>query len=584
MEPNTGPKYGKALRAAALAFIAVYFAVSAFDGLSAYFTQDDGGNLLNMHKYWETSLASVVGAALRVVTPVYRPLGGIYYLAMYRLAGFHPMPFRAVCLALMLVNLFLAFTVFRRLDCSPVEALFGTVLITNHPALLWLYYSSGTIYEILCFLFYFLAVRCYLDWRQSRRQMGLDTLSVTQLAMLLALAAGALDSKEMAMTLPATLLLVEVFYFPPRPLDWRNVARFIGVQCRAVFATALLTAAVISAKTLTRNPLSNDPRYRIRSLGAVLETMGAYHGHLLYRDLISGGLSLGALVLLWTAMALAAIALRSRAMMFGLAFVVVSLVPVSVIQPRGGYMLYLPLFGWALYVTTLLGKLSAAFIRQEGFRPQKSGAVVGLIFATAIVLTVGAHATVVAPNGPGVREEQALVRRTIQQLQELEPRLEPASSLLLVNDPAPPGFGLLFLTQVAYGDPTITMNRIQAPGPVAGEDPAYDHVLYYGGGRPRDLTPPPIHVQFLPARAHAGESYTVLIPDRANQTLDATIRVVRGVKSFRATVPEWCTLDSSGRATLAVPAGLEPESIYVRHLRTAGGTWLRAEGLLEVTR
>ena len=30
-----------------------YFAAFAADGLGAYFTPDDGGNLVNMHEYWE---------------------------------------------------------------------------------------------------------------------------------------------------------------------------------------------------------------------------------------------------------------------------------------------------------------------------------------------------------------------------------------------------------------------------------------------------------------------------------------------------------------------------------------------------
>ncbi|MGO9258970.1 MAG: hypothetical protein ACLQU1_22005 [Bryobacteraceae bacterium] len=94
----------RGLRIACLLVIASYFAGSATDGLRAYFTPDDGSNLINMHGVWEHSLADMAGAALRVATGAYRPLGGIYYLVLYRLAGFHPLPFRAVCLSLMLVN------------------------------------------------------------------------------------------------------------------------------------------------------------------------------------------------------------------------------------------------------------------------------------------------------------------------------------------------------------------------------------------------------------------------------------------------------------------------------------------------
>jgi len=41
--------------AAAAIAAALYFAVFATVGLGAYFTLDDGGNLLNAHGYWENS-------------------------------------------------------------------------------------------------------------------------------------------------------------------------------------------------------------------------------------------------------------------------------------------------------------------------------------------------------------------------------------------------------------------------------------------------------------------------------------------------------------------------------------------------
>jgi len=193
--------------AASVLFLVVYFVRSASRGLNAYFTQDDGGNLLNMHQYWSHSMAYVLGSALRVITGAYRPLGGVYYFALYKLAGFNPLPFRAVCLALMLANVLLAFALLRRLSDSLTAALFGAVLIVNHPTVLELLYSSGTIYEILCFLFYFLTMRCYFVWRQAGRHAGETTLSWRRLAVILVLTGCALDSKEMAMTLPAACLL-----------------------------------------------------------------------------------------------------------------------------------------------------------------------------------------------------------------------------------------------------------------------------------------------------------------------------------------------------------------------------------------
>ena len=136
----------------------------------------------------------------------------------------------------------------------------GAVLFANHQAMLELLYSSGTIYEILCFLFYFLAIFCYFVWRQA------GPLSRRRLAVILVLTGCALDSKEMAMTLPAALLLLELIYFPPVAWSWQAIRKFAVHQTRGVFLTAALVAPTIAVKILSKNPLSDDTRYQSHSL------------------------------------------------------------------------------------------------------------------------------------------------------------------------------------------------------------------------------------------------------------------------------------------------------------------------------
>ena len=50
-------KWTRVFSIAALAAVLLYFAVSAAGGLGAYFSADDGGNLLSLHKCFESSLA-----------------------------------------------------------------------------------------------------------------------------------------------------------------------------------------------------------------------------------------------------------------------------------------------------------------------------------------------------------------------------------------------------------------------------------------------------------------------------------------------------------------------------------------------
>jgi hypothetical protein len=573
------------LKIACLLLIASYFVAFATDGLGAYFTPDDGGNIIHLHEAWEHSLGDTTGAALRVVTGAYRPLGGIYYLALYRLVGFHPLPFRAVCLSLMLVNLFLAFSVLRRLSGSIEAAVLGSLLMAHHPALLSLFYSSGMIYEILCFFFYFLALLCYLKWREE----GIVILGWKQVTLLLALTACALDSKEMAMTLPATLLLLELTYFPQKWRSWRDIPGFVMHQSRGVLAAALLTASVIGAKLLTVNPLGKDPRYHVHSFGSVIDAMRGYQSALVYLDLYRGGLSTVGLLLLWTGLATLAVAFRSRAMKFGLCLIITTSAPILVIEPRGGYMLYLPLMGWALFFGSCFAEVGDCLIvptAPEGLRIVRLACVI--LAGTAIVY---GHAALLAPLIPQIHREHEGARRIVAQLRELHPRLDSDSFLLLKNDPLPPGWGLAFFTQLAYANPDILLERTSMMDrpPTPTEITLYDHIFVDDGIRLREVpatagsgASQPLEVRFLPTRVRPGDTFGVSIPDLAGQTIDVAIRSMRKA-SYLIVVRKWCTLDASGSATLRMPE-LPQQSISVLRVRSQESRWMPASGVIEIPR
>ncbi|MGB7761756.1 MAG: hypothetical protein WBL61_18130 [Bryobacteraceae bacterium] len=569
--------------------LVVYFAVSSSRGLNAYFTHDDGGNMLNMHKYWSHSMADVVGAAVRVVTGSYRPLGGVYYFTLYKLAGFNPAPFRAVCLALMLANLLLAFALLRDLSGSLMAGMFGAVLITHHPAVLDLLYSSGTIYEILCFFFYFLTIRCYFVWRQAAHAAGQTTLSWRRLAVILVLTGCALDSKEMAMTLPGALLLIELIYFPPIPWSWRSAGDFVFRQCRGPLVAAALVAPTMAVKVLTRNPLSDDPVYASHSLRAAVEGMRAYHQFLLYGQLYRVGLSTLGMVALWTAMGLAAFALRSRPMQFGLCFLVLALLPVCLIARRGGYMLYIPLMGWALYAGSLFQRLCDIPIRRLGLVRFGNGLRFAALMGAA-ALIVDWHAARLAPYAALFESHQSDMRRVVERLRKVHPQLPRSSSLLLVDDPVPAGFELLFLVQLAYGDPTLKLDRLKMlrAAPAGPELLRYDLVLA-GGWDLHDVrgvsgARPPVEVRFQPPAVAPMGSYSVEIPEFAGRTVDLATRTIAGNRSAGTITERHFTLDRSGRAALVAPPDSPPVRIEVRWVRAQGEDWLSAAGALNLER
>src|ERR1035441_1618184 len=104
------------------------------------------------------------------------------------------------------------------------------------------------------------------------------------------------------------------------------------------------------------------------------------------------------------AMGVAAIALRSRAMKFGLGFLVVSLAPICLISRRGGYELYIPLMGWALCAGTLLQVLGGGLVRGLPLRfhmPVKFA-----VFMVAAVAIIHTHAALLAEYSTLIRNNQ----------------------------------------------------------------------------------------------------------------------------------------------------------------------------------
>lgn len=133
-------------------------------------------------------------------------MGTLVYRLLFSLAGLHALPFRIECFSLILLNCFLAYRVAAALSTKEVGAL-AALLGCYNPGYIDIYYNTGTIYDLLCFTFYFLALDLYVRKRQSRAYLGLG-----RLIALVILFICALNSKEMAVSLPPVLLGCELVF------------------------------------------------------------------------------------------------------------------------------------------------------------------------------------------------------------------------------------------------------------------------------------------------------------------------------------------------------------------------------------
>ena len=103
-----------------------------------------------MNHYQDQSLTSILKANIAYFSPSYRPLGGIFYRPLFAGFGLNPLPFRIACFTLLILNLGLAWWLARLLTHSTEIAALSTLLGAFHPRLVDLYWSTGTIYDILC--------------------------------------------------------------------------------------------------------------------------------------------------------------------------------------------------------------------------------------------------------------------------------------------------------------------------------------------------------------------------------------------------------------------------------------------------
>lgn len=208
---------------AALLFL-VYFFWNARGCVTAPFTRDD---MMNIYGAFESGIGQLAKAAALFWLPVYRPFGGVLYLAVYHSCGLNPAGFRVLCVGLLLMNGLLVYALCLRIRGRPDGSSMAVLLSCFHIGMADLYYNSGTLYDIACAFFLCLATYTYISIRLT------GPLPIRWYAMISAMMAAALGAKEIAVTLPAVIALSEWLLNGRRGNYW--FALFLCVPA-AIFA------------------------------------------------------------------------------------------------------------------------------------------------------------------------------------------------------------------------------------------------------------------------------------------------------------------------------------------------------------
>lgn len=452
---------------------ASYFVFMIAAGLNAQFAPDD---MQNLYRYWNGGWFALLKGNLLVATDYYRPLGGLFYLPLFRMFGFDPRPYRVVCFVLLCVGAWLLYALARRLTGSRFGGAVAVVAGGFHSSAAGAYFSTAVVYEVLCFVFTVGSLLYYIRIRQAGR-----VLSWRQAGVLLALAACALNAKEMGVVAAAGLVLYEAVVRRARP-------RPRAAEVRPVLAVCALTAAYVWAKTAGGAMLPNVPSYRPEfTLDRYLETSRAFVGYLLLTD---GPAETWVVAVFWGALISSAVALRRPDMLFGALFAFVAFLPVNFISVREGFVLHIPLIGLGVWcgglVVSLLDAAGAHFHAGCGVMAQ----IRALVFAGLLVAAIAIH----YPHFRYVEGLLANAQRenteVLAEFRRLDLKFRPGERVLFRNTPFEDNFDVYFIAKLWAGDPSVRVSvTTEFDKRIRGDDPGasqFDRVFRFDGTKMTD--------------------------------------------------------------------------------------------------
>jgi hypothetical protein len=417
---------------AAAAIILGFFVVFAGDGIFAYFAPDD---MMNLYDAWLRPLQAQ------------RPVGVLFHRAIFAAFGLNPLPYRIGCYLLLLANLALLYLFCLRLSRSREVAAIACLLGAYHAHLADLYYTTSTVYDLLCFCFFLTAFLCYAAYRER------GPIAWPQGLLIFLLYACALGAKEMAVSLPVLILAYE---FPYHPRDKRDLR--LGAAC------TLITAALVAYKIFGERKVDIPDFHPHIAWSALMDSWKHYTFDLFYGAMRWTNAKI---VILW--LLLAAIAWLSRRRDLRIAFVLLfaGILPVAFIPIRGFYAVYLTLPGWYLFFAVLIAATR---------RPVAAFMVLALILAPL-------HYRQKPRGNAWVAEAEGSVRSALEPMDRVVGKLPRGARVLFLADPFPKDDWILtFMFRLHYRDEDIRVDRavsMRAPPDLA----SYDCLLRLEGGR-----------------------------------------------------------------------------------------------------
>lgn len=454
----------KWIRAVFFAVLAAFFWFFHRLVLRAYFGSDE---MMNLYGHWQPPLWKTVAAGFWFWSKTVRPMGAAYYLPLYSLFGLNPASFNAVRCVILLVNTAVFLLLAKVISRSWWIATLAAFPIAYQSEIGNLHYDGAFIYDVLCGGFYFAGLFYYLRCRRANGGLG-----IREVCIFLVLYLCALNSKEMAVSLPVLILVYELLFEARR-------AKF-----GPVLIIAAITAVFILGKISGPGTLTSMDSYRpVFTWERFADSNTRILNQLFYTDVftISRVLQLWA-VLLYIGLRNWGLRKFDARWLFLLAWVVITPLPLAFLPNRGGATLYIVCGGWAMMAALAVRAVLRLFARQP---------VAGL--PRKAIMTAGLAACIAGYWHETLRSDDRLVpyylkngedtAQAIAAVQSLGVRPAPHSFVVFLNSPFPEYYDTLFIAALVWKDPTIEIwlqNKHPVPDSVLAQS---KYVFDYVDGR-----------------------------------------------------------------------------------------------------
>jgi len=462
----------------ALFFLLGYFAWFNWDTVRVHLAADD---IMNLVRAWRLKPLGLLLAQCEAWRGFDRPLAGLFSVPLFSVFGLNPVPYHVALLFLLAANLYLMYRFARLLGAGELAAGLATLVAAYHVGLQNLYYNTAFIYDALCFSFY---IGAFVFYMRVRTQCRL--LMPRELAVFLGLYLCALNSKEMAITLPAMLLIWEWIYHRPAGYTMRDLTDWIrGPGSGALFAAALILPFAFG-KLAGLVALAQEPGYQMEfTLVRLLDFQHRSLSDLLLHWQLTRW---PAVIALWLALLYVAWRRPNPTLRFCWFFMALTPLPIAFfVQGRGAACLYIPLAGWAVFAAVVFVDLARAIAGFLSGEPLLRRLGRPSLFAAFLALAVFAWAranhrikqsfvvTTMAGTGQATFE-------VIEQLRALHPKVSPHDDVVFLNDPFD-NYDMSMIAELWFRDHTVSIHLQRydrrPPAEVAGAD----RIFEFEGGK-----------------------------------------------------------------------------------------------------